>query len=421
MIRLGLVLAALAGVAAAARAGVWTVRRARPGFEAYLRARLAQPDNDALVRRWFALLERYAVAAVNLVALWGAAYVVGAPEWFFFVVAFSLRLTTILVVARLVTLACRTLTQILSALGDQYLRPGRLGPYWERVTRLFPFGERCCDAAVYITAASLCVEELSFIAADAQYGPRVVGCIGILFGTRVLIELVQVLLNQAFGMYEESRPVDQKARTLVPLLESVCQYVLYFGAGVYMLEVLGINTLPILTAAGILGLAVGLGAQSLVTDLVSGFFILFEGQYLVGDYVQIGEAAGMVESVGIRLTQVRDLHGKLYLIPNGQIKGVVNYSKGYVNAVVDLKVPAGSDLEGIFRSMTEAGRRLRQTRKEVLADTEILGLVDLGTSDMTVRAVTRVQPGTHGIMQNEYRRLLKMALDQAAARTTKAA
>lgn len=421
-LRIGLVLGALIGVAAACRAGVWLVRRSRPILEASLTRRLGGADNEALLKRWFGLVERYGVAAVRLLALVGAGYVVGAPHAFFLAVEFALRVTSILVVARLVTLACRTLTRTLGAVGDQYLGATRLGLYWERVTRLFPFGERCCDAAVYVTAASLCVQELAFIDTAATYGPRVVGCIGILFGTRVLIELVQVLLNQAFGMYDEGRPVDQKARTLVPLLESVSQYVLYFGAGVYMLDVLGMNTLPILAGAGILGLAVGLGAQSLVTDLVSGFFILFEGQYLVGDYVQIGEAAGMVESVGIRLTQVRDSYGKLYLIPNGQIKGVVNFSKGYVNAVVDLKVPAGSDLEGVFRSMTEAGRKLRQTRKEVLADTEILGLVELGTSDMTVRAVTRVRPGTHSAMQNEYRRLLKFVLDEnGAVRATKAA
>jgi len=182
-----------------------------------------------------------------------------------------------------------------------------------------------------------------------------------------------------------------------------------------MLGVLGVDTRPSLAGAGILGLAVGLGAQTMVADLVSGFFILFENQFLVGDYVQVGDAAGTVEAVGIRVTHIRDGQGKLHIIPNGQIKGVVSFSKGYVNAVVDLRVPAGTDLEGTFRAMTEAGRRLRQSHKEVLADTQIQGLVDLGTSEMTVRAVTKVRPGTHGMMQNEYRRLLKQVLDQNAA------
>src|SRR5258708_8214241 len=166
------------------------------------------------------------------------------------------------------------------------------------------------------------------------------------------------------------------------------QYVLYFGAALLMLGVFSIPTTPILAGASIVGLAVGLGAQSLVTDVVSGFFILFESQYLVGDYVQIGDATGTVEAVGIRVTQLRDGQGKVYIIPNGQIKGVVSYSKGYVNAVVDLKVSTGTDLETIFRCMAEAGRRLKLAHHEVLAETQINGLVDLGTSEMTVRAVT---------------------------------
>src|SRR5208337_4343192 len=117
-------------------------------------------------------------------------------------------------------------------------------------------------------------------------------CIAIFFVTRLIIELLQVLLCEAFGLYKDEESIDQKGRTLVPLIHSMGQYVLYFGSGVMMLGVLGVDVLPILAGASILGLAVGLGAQSLVTDVVSGFFILFENQYLVGDYVKIGEASG---------------------------------------------------------------------------------------------------------------------------------
>jgi small conductance mechanosensitive channel len=115
------------------------------------------------------------------------------------------------------------------------------------------------------------------------------------------------------------------------------------------------------------------------------------------------------------VTKIRDGHGKLHIIPNGQIKGVITYSKGYVNAVVDVKMPSGSDLEGLFRAMQEAGRRLRAAHNQVLADTEVHGLVEWGTSDMTVRAVTRVKPGSHGVMESEYRRLLKQVFDAQEA------
>ncbi len=213
--------------------------------------------------------------------------------------------------------------------------------------------------------------------------------------------------------------MDQKKQTLVPLLQSVVQYVMYFGSGVMMLSVLGIPTSPILAGAGILGLAGGLGAQSFVTDVVSGFFILFENQYLVGDVVKINDASGTIEAVSIRTTQIRDDQGRLHIIPNGQIKAVINYSKIFVVAQVDIKLPSDRNLDEVFRAMAEAGRRLRLARKEVIGDTVIRGLVDLSPNDMTVRATTKVQPGSHHTMQNEYRRLLKEVFDEqkTAAKT----
>lgn len=379
-----------------------------------------QRYEDAL-RRWFAMLERFGLVMIGLATLWVAGHIVHLDGAANLVVGFLMRVVTIVAVARLLTLACRTLSQALATLGNRSLGQGQFRRYWERVTRLFPFGERCFEAAVYVSAASLCIHELEFIKAIANLGPKIVLCIGIFFGARVLIELANVLLHEAFGLHDDDMRPDQKGQTLVPLLQSVLQYGLYFGAAMMMLHALDLNPWPIMAGAGILGLAVGLGAQSLVTDVVSGFFILFENQYLVGDFVQIGDASGKVEAVSIRHTQIRDEQGKLHFIANGQVKSVVNYSKGYVNAVVDIKLPAGTNLEHIYRCLTEAGRRLRQTRREVLSDTVIKGLVELGMNDMTVRAVTRVQPGTHLPMQAEYRKLLKEEFDKGQAPQARAA
>lgn len=410
-LRIGLNLASLAALAVVAWFATRALRRLRPYLAKQASDRFGCAGNEDLLTRCTTLATQFAAGAVCLVALWSACYVVGLPGYGEAVLRL-LVIYGILAGARLLPLALKAVSPNIAALGTLYLGRGRFHRYWERVARLFPLGERCFELAVYVQAAALAVRELHFITVVADFGPLVVECIGIFFGTRVVIELLQVLLNQLFGLYSDDTHVNQKARTLVPLLNSVCQYVLYFGSAMMMLNVFKINTAPILAGAGIVGLAVGLGAQSLVTDLVSGFFILFESQYLVGDYVQIGDASGVVEAVGIRLTQVRDGHGKLHIIPNGQIKGVVNYSKGYVNAVVDVKAASGSDLESILRAMTEAGRRLRQAHKEVLAETVIHGLVELGASEMTIRAVTKVRPGAHEAMQNEYRRLLKQVFDQ---------
>ncbi len=375
----------------------------------------AEPDRrsqlEQTIRKWFTLLERFAMALLTLCGLWFAGRVVGFVDsdgW----AKLALRIVTFLMVARLLTLSCRTIFHLFANLGNKYLDQGKFHHYWERIVRLFPLGERCFEAAIWIFAASQCAEALSFIAFVSKFGNAIVQCIGIFFGTRVIIEVLHVFINEAFGMYREDRAEDQKGQTLVPLLGSASQYVVYFGSVLMMLRVFEVDTTPILAGAGVVGLAVGLGAQNLVADVVAGFFILFENQFLVGDIVQVGDANGRVEAINIRNTQIRDDSGKLYFIPNGQIKTVINYSKGYVNAVVDIKVPTSANLDQVMRDMAEAGRRLRERRREVIGETVVKGLVELTPGDMTLRAVTKVQPGTHGVVQLEYRRILKDVFDE---------
>lgn len=374
---------------------------------------------EETIRRWFTLVERFGISLGLIGGLWLIGRVVGFPDvdsWGSLV----LKIVSYFMIARLLTLACRTMFHAFANFGNRYLDQGTFHRYWERIVRLFPFGERSFEAAVWIFAATQCSKALDFIPFIASHGEDVVQCIGIFFLTRVVIEFLHVFINETFGMYQENREEDPKGQTLVPLLESVSKYVIYFGSALMMLRVLGIDTTPILAGAGVVGLAVGLGAQNLVADVVAGFFILFEEQFLVGDMVQIGDALGKVEEINIRTTQIRDESGKLVIIPNGQIKTVVNFSKGYVNAVVDIKVPTSASLDAVMRDMAEAGRRLRQQHHEVQGDTVIKGLVDLTPGDMVIRCVTKVQPGTHLTMQQEYRRVLKAVFDESAGAASKA-
>ena len=411
--RLGLRVGSAVAIGAVAWVVGRNVQRLWPRLEDKVTTWIVVAPGEKTIRRISSLLYWYTIAIIRLAAVWfvlGLLVLDGSYDRVFGLVA---RILTFLVLARILTLSSRVLLHVLRDIGNRYLLPGKFAHYWQSVTCLVPFGERCFDGVVYVFVAVLCLGEIESIRDMVrQFGPKLITCIGIVFATRVIIELFQVLLAEAFGLYRENGIIDQKKQTLVPLLNSVSQYVFYFGAALWMLDVIGINTTPFLAVAGFLGLAVGLGAQNLVSDLVSGFFILFENQFLVGDYIRIGDAAGRVEAVGIRVTHIRDEQGKVHIIPNGQIKGIVSYSKGYVNAVVDLKVPSGANLEEIFRAMAEAGRRLRQRHIEVIADTQVHGLIELNTTDMTIRAVTRVKPGTHGVMQNEYRRILKEILDQ---------
>ncbi|HMC88813.1 MAG TPA: mechanosensitive ion channel family protein, partial [Gemmataceae bacterium] len=278
LIGLGLHAGEVLALIAATWFSVRLVRRARLSLERMAKARLGSPGNEQPLSRWFRLLQFYLVATIRLLALWGIFKIGGAGHRIDIVFRVLWHLSTFLAIARLLTLSSEVLSAALMKLGDRYLNKAPFEVYWERVKRLFPFGERCFEAAVYVAAASGCLRALYFLETVAGFvwgepipliGPKIVRCIGIFFLTRVLIELVQVLVAGAFGLYGDDVTESQKGRTLAPLINSITQYVLYFGSALTMLHVFQIDTTPILASVSVIGLAIGLGAQSLVNDVVS--------------------------------------------------------------------------------------------------------------------------------------------------------
>jgi small conductance mechanosensitive channel len=173
--------------------------------------------------------------------------------------------------------------------------------------------------------------------------------------------------------------------------------------------------MPFLAGAGILGLVVGFGAQSLINDVVSGFFILFENIYLVGDMVEVAGAKGIVEAIEFRTTKIRDADGRLHVIRNGDTKPLINYSKDYSIAVVAVEMPYDTDLRMVFRALEHAGNSLRADNPDVLADTEIDGVTAFSPQTMTVRTSTRVKPGRHEAVGAALRFQIKETFDRQAA------
>ena len=215
---------------------VRVMRRVLPLLETYAMGKLGHPKNEESLRSWFHLLEGFAILWVRLAAILIGCLLLGIGHWATAPLGDVLLGIAIVALARLVTLAGRSTTHAFAAYGNGYFGATIYNRYWERILLLFPFGQRCFEAAVYVTAAWLVVDLCHIIYSIQNLGPRIVECIGIFFGTRVAIELSQVLLNEAFGMYKEENQVDQKGRTLVPLLQSVCQYALYFGSFIMILR-----------------------------------------------------------------------------------------------------------------------------------------------------------------------------------------
>jgi small conductance mechanosensitive channel len=200
---------------------------------------------------------------------------------------------------------------------------------------------------------------------------------------------------------------EKKTGTLVGILKSVIKYVVYIIMSISILDTLNIPTQPILATAGLGSIAIGFGAQSLVRDVFNGFFILFEDQYAVGDYVTINGVTGTVEDIGLRITRIRSFNGELHIIPNGEIKAVTNSSRGNSLAIVDVGVAYESDQEKALGVLTTIASLYFEDNKDKAAEKpEVLGIIKLGESDVIIRTIIKTQPLMHWKVERELRMLI---------------
>ncbi len=208
--------------------------------------------------------------------------------------------------------------------------------------------------------------------------------------------------------------VEQRAETLRHIVRSVSKGVLIVLIGLTISSELGFDIGPILASAGIVGLAIGFGAQSLVKDVISGFFILFEDQYGVGDVVKIETLSGVVERMTLRATVLRNFEGQVHVIPNGNIHMVTVLTKEWARAVVGVTVPHKEDLANVFQVLQRVGSRLAQDmQSQVLEQPTILGVEKLDDSGVTIRVVVKTPPLKQFEVTREWRRRIKDEFDKA--------
>jgi small conductance mechanosensitive channel len=186
--------------------------------------------------------------------------------------------------------------------------------------------------------------------------------------------------------------------------------------GIVILGELGISIAPILGAAGVMGLAIGFGAQSLVKDYFSGFFLLLENQLREGDVVEAGGKSGMVEEVTLRYVQMRDYDGNVHFVPNGSITTVTNMTRGHARAVVDVGVAYREDVDQALRVMGEVGAELRADptfAPKILEEMQLVGVNEWADSAIILRCRFKVAPIEQWGVRREYLRRLKYAFDAA--------
>jgi small-conductance mechanosensitive channel len=216
------------------------------------------------------------------------------------------------------------------------------------------------------------------------------------------------------AMIDERRK--QRVRALGAILRSATSITIFAIAGVDILSDLGINLAPLLASAGVVGIAIGFGAQNLVRDYLSGIFMLLEDQYGVGDAVTLGDATGTVENVTLRVTRLRDTNGVLWHIRNGSIEQVGNESQGWARAVIDYPVPYETDLATITRILSEAAQAMSDEpawRAVMLDEPEVWGAQKVTSDQVTMRIVVKTAPLRQWGVEREMRVRLHAALDAA--------
>ncbi|PRQ04265.1 putative MscS family protein YkuT [Enhygromyxa salina] len=262
-----------------------------------------------------------------------------------------------------------------------------------RLSRLTTVTKRVVEYFVYVGTATVVINEVTPETALAELGPAVIRVIAIMYVARVIIEICGVAVNEWLAASPDASEAEQQQRqTLGPITISLIRYAIYIMAISMALGELGLDASPILAAAGLMGIAVGLGAQTIVGDLVSGFFILFEGMFLVGHRVRVGDVLGEVEDIGVRVTKVRDEYGILHAIPNGEIRAVASHSQRYVNAVVELGVPYEEDLPRVLRVLDDHLREIRARYPDIIGDSD-LSVEELRETCVWLEILTPVKPG----------------------------
>ncbi|MFP4662516.1 MAG: mechanosensitive ion channel family protein [Halanaerobiales bacterium] len=211
---------------------------------------------------------------------------------------------------------------------------------------------------------------------------------------------------------EEDKQIRRK-NTLMMLLKSILKYTIYFFTAVIILSIFGIPVASLIAGAGILGLAIGFGAQSLVKDVINGFFILFEDQFAVGDYVEAAGKDGLVEELGLRTTIIRNFAGQKHIIPNGEIGQVTNYSEGKMRVLVDVGITYEENPSYAIDKLNELCEQIAKEKADILMEgPKVLGVQELADSSVVLRILAKVKPMEQWYMGRYIKQRVKEYLDE---------
>lgn len=250
-----------------------------------------------------------------------------------------------------------------------------------------------------------------------SYVSSAITILAVLIGSQLARVGVSRITERAMRPSEKGDPDEvqrkrARVQTLLPLIQSVERYTIHFISAIIILHELGVNTSAILASAGVLGLAVGFGAQSLVKDVIGGFFLIFDGLIQVDDIITVGSTTGVVELVDLRNTQLREFNGRLWVIPNGDLRTFGNFSRVWTRAVAEVGIAYEQSVEDGMNALREVAAKWAAENEEIIIEPpEVQGVLGLDDSSVGLRIVAKVKAPNHWATERELRRMIKDHFD----------
>lgn len=270
----------------------------------------------------------------------------------------------------------------------------------------------------YDTVMNYIIDEKMWI----TLGVNSLKIISIILGAMITVRIARAAITKTFTMRVsltdklqaggyKTYNADRRYRTVLRLLKSIVGYVVYFIAGVACLSVVGINITGLIAGAGVVGLAIGFGAQSLVKDVITGFFIIFEDQFGVGDYIRLTNIEGTVLEIGLRTTKIKGAGGEINIVPNGSITEVINYSINNSTAIIDVSVAYSSDINKAEELIIDYLRTLPQKDENIVGEPTLLGVQSVVGAEVVLRISVETLPMQHFGISRMIRRDVKEIFD----------
>jgi small conductance mechanosensitive channel len=399
------------------------VLQVRTPISAWLRGRRGTAEGEragALAGLRARLAEVWHVIAILYVAGMYGVWAFEIRDGFDYVAKGTVLTLVILVAAHYAAQATRRFAARMFAISDD-LR-SRFPGLEARANRYLAVLQGTAVAVIYIIAAFAVldawgVESFAWLATDL--GQRLTGraivIAAVLIATAFAWEILNAFIERLMTRRTASGLISQRARTLLPLLRTVALGLLVLLAGLTVLSEIGVDIAPLLAGAGVVGLAIGFGSQTLVKDLVTGVFILSEDQIAVGDVVNVAGRSGLVEALTIRTIRLRGLDGNVHVIPYSEVTTVENMTKDYSRYVLDVGVAYREDTDRVVEVLKELGAELQNDKEfgpKMLAPIEILGVERFADSAVIVRARLTTRPIEQWNVGREFNRRMKKRFDE---------